>query len=98
VYLVPDISQQCSKHDTTMQLHVGSSDVPKQTLASVFSIKIRRPSMGNTHNSRKFSKKRISVQSHSAGVATNVSPTHCPGLTKLSTGQAASGCNTEMKM
>jgi hypothetical protein len=39
-----------------MQLYFGSSDVPKETVASVFRIKILRPGMGNTQNSRKFSK------------------------------------------
>jgi len=36
----------------------------------------------NSQNNRKFGKKRLSMQSHSAAVAT-VSPTHHPGLTKL---------------
>jgi hypothetical protein len=65
-----------------MQFYFGRSDDPKETAAPVFRIKIPRPGMGNTQNSRKSSKKQPSVENHSAAVAT-VSPTHHPGLTKL---------------
>jgi hypothetical protein len=69
------------KDETTTQLYCGKSDVSKETVASVFRIKIQL-NMGNTQNSRKFSATQVSVQSRSADVAT-VSPTHHPVLTKL---------------